>query len=647
MDLAVQRHGDCVVISLRPTACFYESRAEAAIEDLGKIAEELHRQTRLTTKGVMILQQGAADDRHMSWAQELASTCLFNDLVHRIDTWRWLLSLIRNSPVPWVYAAAGSCQGSAWELALSCQRRYWYSCQARVGFPEIDAGAFPPGGVLESLNKRTGRTRERWQAQPVFRAPEALADGLLDFCSDAQDWMIRASNMFGDMLRVSPSSGVRELRRQRGRDDQGKVDQQSSRMAFEQIESVWRHERVGSATAPLAWDYCWQLISERGRLKQAGDLGRLICLIASQHLLSSGYAVWLRASLVTTRGSELLADSMQALPPVVIDLNTVAPPTAVMMRLLRASVPLIFSANDSRDLMIALNLLFSRLERSIGLAKAYDLWEHHVTWYIGPSVPAIHPVLRWTIDDAFHVLIGQDEWRFLRIDGNAGSAAAGAMEWAEPSDQNLPTLLQSILSLTSDAVIHVKYRPKSLPASVHIRSLFFEEMLHISRHADGDLSVIVSQLKAAGWGFAGDEDGWDRFLRMRLDAYRYDVEATRLGERSIARGHWEMGGWKQAKAAAKRAAAMDTRWNTTALSQHMALFLGLLAELLARSQRVAQPEAADYLCKLALGMPIPLGSPLTFLRQRGRRRVEHYAAVHWPRLPFTESITGRIDGTSV
>ena len=42
MDLAVQRHGDCVVISLRPTACFYESRAEAAIEDLGKIAEELH-----------------------------------------------------------------------------------------------------------------------------------------------------------------------------------------------------------------------------------------------------------------------------------------------------------------------------------------------------------------------------------------------------------------------------------------------------------------------------------------------------------------------------------------------------------------------------------------------------------------------------
>ena len=624
MDLTVQRNGECIIIGLRPTACFYESRSEVAIEDLGKIAEELHRQPRLTTKGVIILQQGAADDRHLSWAQELATTCLFNDLVHRIDTWRWLLSLIRNSPVPWVYAAAGSCQGSAWELALSCQRRYWYSCQARVG-----------------------RTRERWQAQPVFRAPEALSDGLLDFCSDAQDWMIRASNMFGDMLRVSPSSGVRELRQQRGRNDQVKVDQQSSRTAFEQIESVWRHERVGSATLPLAWDYCWQLISERGRLKQAGDLGRLICLIASQHLLSSGYALWLRASLVTTRGSELLPDSRPALPPVVVDLNTVAPPTAVMMRLLRASVPLIFSATDSRDLMIALNLLFSRLERSIGLAKAYDLWEHQVTWYIGPPVPAIHPVLRWTIDDAFHVLIGKDEWRFLRIDGNAGSAAAGAMEWAEPTDETLLPLVQSILSLTSDAVIHVKFRPKSLPASVHIRSLFFEEMLHVCRHADGDLSLIVSQLKAGGWGFAGDEDGWDRFLRMRLDAYRYDADATRLGERSIARGHWEMGGWKQAKAAAKRAAAMDTRWNTTALSQHMALFLGLLAELLASSQRVAQPEVADYLCKLALGMPITLGSPLTFLRQRGRRRVEHYAAVHWPRLPFTESITGTIDGTSV
>jgi hypothetical protein len=67
----------------------------------------------------------------------------------------------------------------------------------------------------------------------------------------------------------------------------------------------------------------------------------------------------------------------------------------------------------------------------------------------------------------------------------------------------------------------------------------------------------------------------------------------------------------------------------------MALFLGLLAELLANSRRVSSPEIADYLCSVALGLPISFGSSLTFLRRRGRRRVEHYAALHWPRVPMT------------
>ena len=635
MELRIQRVGDCVVVDLPAALCFYESRAETVIEQLGKIAEDLHRQARPLTKGVLILQQGVADDRLPSWLDELASVCLFNDLVHRIDTWRWLLSLIRNSPVPWVYAAADSCLGSAWELALSCQRRYWYASRAEIGFPEIAAGAFPPGGVLESLNKRTGRTRERWQAQPVFSAPEALADGLLDFCSDAQDWMVRASTMFHDMLRSSPSSGVRELRRQRVRDDQAKSDEQSGRAAFEQIEGVWRRERAGTAMPPVAWEYCWQLIKERGRLKQGADLGQLVCLIASQHLLSVGYSLWLRSSAIAARGAEPLRAALPVLPPVIIDLSEAAPPTAVILGLLRSSVPVVFAAAASRDLAIAINLQFSRLERTVGLAKAYELWERQVTWYQGAPNPGLNLVLRWTLDEAFHVAIGADDWRFLRLEGNAGAAAPGAVEWGQLADQALPAAVQSILAQVCDTVIHVQQPANSLPASVHIRSLFFEEMLQLCRYTDGDLSLLSGQLKASGWGFASDDDNWDRFLRTRFDAYRFDAAAASLGERSVTRGHWEISSWKQAKAEAKRAATTDSRWNKVAVSQHMALFLGLLANLLANSRRVSSPEIADYLCSVALGLPISFGSSLTFLRRRGRRRVEHYAALHWPRVPMT------------
>ena len=635
MELRMQRVGDCVVVHLPASLCFYESRAETIIEQLGKIAEDLHRQARPLVKGVLLLQQGIADDRLSSWLDELASTCLFSDLVHRIDTWRWLLSLIRNSPVPWVYAAASSCRGSAWELALSCQRRYWYATRAEVGFPEIAAGAFPPGGVLESLNKRTGRTKERWQAQPVFSAPDALADGLLDFCSDALDWMARASTMFHDMLRFSPSSGVRELRRQRGRDDQATGEVHSDRAAFAHIEGVWRRERAGTAMPPVAWEYCWQLIKERGRLKPGGNLGQLVCLIASQHLLSVSYALWLKSSVIVAKGAEPLQAALPVLPPVIIDLSAAAPPTAVILGLLRSSVPVVFAAAESRDLVIAINLQFSRLERTVGLARANELWEHRVTWYQGAVDPSQNLVLRWTLDEAFHVLIGADDWRFLRLEGNAGAAALGAVEWTQLSDQPLPAAVQSILAQVCDTVIHVQQPANSLPASVHIRSLFFEEMLHLCRYTDGDLGLLAGQLKASGWGFASEDDSWDRFLRTRFDAYRFDAAAAGLGERSVSRGHWEISSWKQAKAEARRTAAADSRWNKVAVSHHMALFLGILADLLANSRRVSSPETADYLCNVALGLPISFGSSLTYLRRRGRRRVEHYAALHWPRAPMT------------
>jgi hypothetical protein len=62
------------------------------------------------------------------------------------------------------------------------------------------------------------------------------------------------------------------------------------------------------------------------------------------------------------------------------------------------------------------------------------------------------------------------------------------------------------------------------------------------------------------------------------------------------------------------------------------MYAGMLADGLARSGRAKNVAAVDHLTGAALGLPAAYGTPLVFLAQRGRRRVEYYARAHWPRL---------------
>ena len=629
----IERVGDIVVVKLPKDICFYESKALTTIDKLGNLAEELHKTNGGKIKGVLLLQEGTASDWHRDWVAELAETCMFNDLVYRIDTWRWVLSLIRNSPIAWTYAAAADCRGSSWELALCCQHRYWFKANALLGFPEINIGVFPPGGVLESLNKRTGRTRERWQSSPFCTASEALDDGLIDFCSEAIDWQVEATSIFADILALSPNSGVREQRRKRAKNDFISVDSQSRRAAYEEIENVWRQEKFGVASGPTAWDYCWQLVKERAKLKNPGDLGRLISLIASRYLLSPAYLIWLQSRQVAHARSGALSTKRSCLLPIVIDLSQAAPPNSILVRLLQAPIQIIFAATDGRDLVAALNLQFSRLESALGNIAAQYLWERGVTWYQGQAKNSHSTVLSWTHDDCFTITINSSDYRFLRLDGNAPMAEPGLMEFFG-IDDHLPTSAQAIVELVSDGLLRTQANSTEIPLTAQIRSIFLDEMLRISQYTDGDLTTVASHLKNSGWRFAGDGECWDRFLRTRHSS----LSSTK-GETT---GSWlptynsDITTWRFAKVQAKRSNTVaETRWNETAVSQHFALFLGRLAELTLTQDIRRDRSATDFLCASALGLPNNYGTPLTFLSQRGKRRVEHYTAIHWPHFQLT------------
>lgn len=621
---------DAVLFRLPAGVCLYEDRARDAVKTLTAFAEDLHRQPATPYKGVLLLQERAADDRTDTWLNELENDTLFRELASRIDAHRWMLSLVRNAPIPFVYASASDCVGSFWELALSCQRRYWYASGGTLGFPEIAVGAFPPGGVLESLSRRAGRTRERWAAKPTFTATEALLDGLIHFCLPASDWEKDATAMFLEMLRVNPKSGVREARRRKQKEaiDVAK-DNQSRQAAYEQLESVWKQEQIKTHKTPSAWDYCWQLVKERSRLKDSRQLGSLIGHIAARHFLSQEYLSWLSTHLVERAVLDVPDKTAACMPPVVVDLNAVAPPTEVLLKLLSHNLRVVFVASEAKALAAAINLLYNRLERATTATMALSLWEPRVTWYQGSADEARSLVLRWSVDDRFLVAYEGEAVTFLRLEGSGSTAKPGLMECEARDDgaRMLSPQVTTIVGITSGGMIHTRPgKSPSTPLAVHVRSAFFDEMLRIVKNVDGDLALVTEALKANDWRFAADEEAWDRFLKSRIDSYH-----------EAARAHPEIGSWKHARAAGKKTGGAGRKWNATAVSQHLAMFLGLLAQEVSATGRVRDASTADYLCAVALGFPEAYGTPLAYIRRRGISRVTYYASKHWKHLPHAAS----------
>jgi hypothetical protein len=199
-----------------------------------------------------------------------------------------------------------------------------------------------------------------------------------------------------------------------------------------------------------------------------------------------------------------------------------------------------------------------------------------------------------------------------------------------------------VAALVSDGFVRTdSILPGGLPLAVIVRSLLLEELVRVTPRI-GDLTEVVEALAQNGWRFAGSEESWDRFLRTRVEGYGWDAELPHVLGRAADRQLWEMGGWKLVRAhakgligaAAKAGSESPIRWNATALSQHAATFVGLVALALGVGHAPSARVDAEVLAAKAVGMPSGLGTPIGFLRRRGRRRVEYYAAQNWPDYPF-------------
>lgn len=635
-SISVEREERRIVVRIGGRRSLYGPTADALLAELTAVAERTH-QPSPPEAGVLILQESPLNDVDDAALREQIETCLLEDVARAFDDLRWLLFLIRQSPVPWTFASAHDCLGSAFELALSCQKRLWFSPEARLGFPAIAAGFYPPGGIIEDLNKRAGKTRDVWQAKPMLTAAEARVDGTIDFCSRAGDWQREAASFFELLHEERERGGRRAPNRAPRIDFSTPRDAEARQGAFESLEFLDKSVKASPVLPKSAWEICWELVKERAKLKDPRDLGRLVAYVAARHALSPDFQAWTAQQRAARRARP--PAFVNARPParVVIDLDYLAPPTEIVCRMLKNETQITFVGAESDALGVAVNLVFNRLERALGADPAQKAWERLVSWYQG--APA-EPLLRWTIDDRVSIAAAGRTVSLLRLAGNASGAEPGYLEWpgGEPEELAgaLPDEILAVMRLLADGVMTTPNR--GVPRSVHVRSLFLEELVRIARYVEGDLGAVVDALSAKGWGFAGSDDAWDRFLNTRRDAYRPNLASALagFGAPELDRANWEIGTFKHARVLAKKAPAeAGVRWNPTGVSQHMAMFLGLVVDLVAKDG--VRRADADGFCALALGFPATFGSPSVFLKRHGRRRVEHYASRYWPNFRFDHS----------
>lgn len=634
MRLEIIHHADRIQINLPAITCLYGNEGQEVVLGLLEIAEQL--QTEHDGKYICLILQGPATDRNIKWHDDLNMKLLLVDTFGRIMKFRWLLSLIRKSKIPWIFLAADDCHGSTWELALACHRRYWFSESALVGFPEIAIGGFPAGGSAEFFAKSSAGFKDFWFSHPLVSAKNAFANEYISFCSViGEDWRTSYATLLdvGGFLENLPTEVSKQNRRFSRTDLSEVFGAETKGLFVEQIDAVRSKVKNSGAPSEAIWDYCWGLIKQRTKLKDSRELGRLIGILTARFYHSRSYKSFIYANCVKFEAERLPRLDGDSVGRLVIDLNFLAPPTAILAAILQARMNVIFVSTEPKTLMSALNMLYNRLERSLGADNVRHFWRGQVAWYCGSADADKAPILRWSADDRVMVVTTEGTFEFLRLDGNSSQAEKGIMEAVNPLSRKPFEFkkLAGIVPLIATGLYENPFKSSKLPLSIFIRSSFFQEVMRIASFCGNDVGNVVQNLKDQKWAFAGDDEAWDRFLSSRIDIYNFDRNYQGLGFQGLSQNDWGIGNFKQARSITKKTAGKsDIKWSPTQTSQHLATYLGLLVLSLSQSSSRADVDIVDHIAGVAIGFPVGLGTPVGYLRERGSRRTGSYSQLHWP-----------------
>jgi len=635
--LDVVHHKDRIQVNLPAITCLLSNQGTEVLDKLLEVAEQIAK-TDVPKVYVSLVLQGSATDRNIQWYIDLNRNLLLAETFSRIMKFRWLLSLIRKSKVPWIFLAAHNCLGSTWELALACHRRYWFSETSQVGFPDLVVGGFPSGGTAEVLTKTNPKFKEFWQSNPTVPARKAFQNNYITFCSVVGDsWQSEYPDLLGlqpftDHLISTSSSKSRTFSRA---DISETFGIEAKEIVADQLDAMRIRIKTEGAPTGAIWEYCWGLVKQRNKFRDSRELGRLIALMSARFYHSRYYQSFIYANCIKFQAENLPSPHGEPIFRLMIDLNFLVPPTKLVTSILNAGVHIIFVSNESKTLMSALNIIYNRLERALGAELARFFWKKQVAWFSGFADSRKAPVLRWTVDDRIMVVTNDGTFEYLRLEGNSSQAGKGIMEALNAQSLNVHEFKRTawIVPLVADGLYENPFENSKFPLSIYIRSSYFQEAMRISRFCGNDLFNVLQNLKSQTWGFAGEEEAWDRFLSSRTDIYNFQSSYQDVNFMNLSQTEWVIGSFKHARTITKKSDdKISEKWSATQTSQHLATYLGLLALFLARRFESRKLGVVDHIASVSVGFPIGMGTPVGYLLERGSRRVSDYCRKHWPTL---------------
>lgn len=574
------------------------------------------------TKGtprVLIRQKEAAGQPCWRVWQWLAFESLRGDCEERIQAFRDLLSRMRQSEIEFIYVSYGDILGTFWDLALSCSQIIALEQDFLVGYPILQAGGFPLGGVFESRFLTEKKKLKIWQETPVLPLRLALEQQFLTMGFSVSD----PDEQLEEYLRHAPprkalvqkrdSTGWRFSLPSRffGRDE-AKNERELWALYFNDVkDEKTPFERV--------------LALCKDHHLEHGVREKVLVKFLGTFLFSRAY---LRALAAQARDFGLNPYRGGGEGFVKIELGGTLPDTAQLARLLQRGIGICLYSPNLEVLRQGVEVVYYRLQKILASEDLAFLWRRQVVWadaLVGDMVE-IHSLPNFTtvISDQ-HVKV-----ELQNISERALPYGSGVVEVNQPALDRVKSVpWWDYLSHLADYLIPTHYLGDlGMPLSQFLRAKVFEEVVWEMKARGLEFVAVLDELKERGFRHIDKISSWERYLNARHAAYGMEAQALALPPLTLHEGIWEI---SEIREIDEILGGLDLLPLPCSLEDRLTLLTGLILFTTLASGRISGFLEGELLFSESIGYPASLGTPFAQLKEWGEKRVA-YLGSSWLKL---------------
>ncbi len=607
------------------------SRAgSVCVQTLHNVADQV--QAGIHWSAVILDTQGDVRQTTAAYLSELTEGLQFEELVERIVMFRELLRKIQSSSIPWIFLADGDVTGSVAELCFCCHARYFQSGQAMIGFPELEIDAFPPGGWFErEIFRKKAGSKHDWRARTTIDARKAEELGLIHgvlAVESLTDYVFHHWDILHADLKGMRSSATK------GPLGEGATASVNSNLANPPVKQMLAEDSL--------WVNVSQIFRDSEGKRAQGQLDTIIASMVARFFFSERQLVWHRKQSAATAAT-MSAPHRHSSTFICVD--QLAPPVAALSQLLESGMSIVFYADEMETLKRHLDVAFARLERRLGAIEAQQRWVKQISWFIGSAPKFLRvPVLSWDVSEVCRLSGGglTFDVHFHRLSGNRIGSDLGCAE-VVLKDSEAQTFLETsgrviAMCIAEQVVVTSGWMSQGVPISTIVRSLVFCEMLRLRDSWGVELSEFAQILREEGWGFIGDEERWERFLRFRPQIDYLDLREAGQGLPI------DEVGVSMASLRELRHISLPERNRSFSdlgrgfWSQHFQLMLTLLVLQLGRQIPSPSRDRLELLITQSVGWPRELLWPSDYISRAGLNAAQRYLQDHWPEWRSLERI---------